>query len=66
MGAPASGQERPLPSVADDDLERVLAYIRYVIDCPGCDSVIDLESDPSGGVVECDVCRARVWVESVR
>lgn len=42
------------------------AYTRYAVDCPECGEVLDLESDPAGETVECDVCEAAIRVIETR
>lgn len=42
--------------VDESDVEEVVAYVRYQIDCGHCGCVVELEEDPAGETVECDLC----------
>lgn len=42
-----------------------VAYAKYEVDCPVCDEVLSLESDPVGEIVECG-CGARILVTGTR
>lgn len=42
--------------------ETTIAYTRYEWDCPLCGCIHSVEADPSGSVLKCDDCSAKIRI----
>ena len=38
------------------------ARVEYLVWCEACDDHTYFEHDPSGEIIECDLCQARIYV----
>jgi transcription elongation factor Elf1 len=49
-----------------EQVENVVAYMKFEFDCPFCDGVTSLDHDPAGEDVECSDCGETVHISESR